>query len=77
MAYNISNYIGTLLNLHLVMQRPMTKSGVLAICRMAELLKSIQYTFHRCSLIVTEIIALAMNDYEVLIIGGLNNMTVS
>ena len=76
MAYSISNYISTLLNLHVVMERSMTKSGVLAVCRMAELLKSIQYTFHRCSLFVIEFITLAINEYEIYIINALRVMTV-
>lgn len=77
LAYNISNYIGILLNLHFHLKRPMTKSGVLAVCRMAELLKSIQYTFHRRSMTVVEFVAMAMNEYEILILIGLENMTVS
>ena len=76
MAYNISNYMGTLLNLHSTLRRPMTKSAVLAICRMAELLKSIQATYHRSSLDVIEFITLAVNEYELIILDALERMTV-
>ena len=77
MAYNISNYVATLLNLHSFLKKPMTKSGVLAVCRMAELLKSIQYTFHRRAILVAEFQSLAMNLYEIQILRALENMTVS
>ncbi len=42
----------------------MNKSGVLAICRLIELLKCIQYTFHRRALIVAEYLVMIINHYE-------------
>ena len=77
MAYNISNYVCTLLNLHYIMKKPMTKTGVLAVCRISEMLKSIQCTFHRRSLIVSEYLTLAINHYEILVLSGLEKMSVS
>ena len=59
------------------MKKPMTKSGVLAVCRIAEILKSIQCTFHRRSLVVAEFLTLAINHYEILILSGLEKMSVS
>ena len=77
MAFTISNFMGTLLNLHYVLRRPMTKSAVLAVCRMAELLKSIQATYHRSSLKMIEYISLSVNEYEIIILDALERMTVS
>ena len=77
LAYNFSNYVCTLLNLHYIMKKPMTKTGVLAVCRISEMLKSIQCTFHRRSLIVSEYLTLAINYYEISIISRLENMSVS
>ncbi len=77
MAYNISNYVCTLLNLHFIMGRPMTKTGVLAVCQISEMLKSIQCTFHRRSLVVAEFLTLAVNHYEILILTGLEKISVS
>ena len=76
MAFTISNFMGTLLNLHYALRRPMTKSAVLAICRMAELLKSIQATYHRSSLQVIDYISLSVNEYEIIILDALERMTV-
>ena len=77
MAYNISNYVCTVLSLHYAQRRPMTKTGVLAVCRISEMLKSIQYTFHRRSIVVAEYITLAINQYEIVILSGLDKMSVS
>jgi len=53
-AYNISHMIRTIMNLHVALSKPMTKSAVLAFCKLIELLKSIEYTFHRRSMFVAE-----------------------
>ena len=76
MGYTISNYIGTVLNLHSIYNRPMTKSSLLAICRMAELLKSIQYTFHRRSMTVTRFLNLSIDQFEIRILLILDATTV-
>ena len=38
-AYNISHIVRTVMNMHLVLSKPMTKAAVLALCRLVELLK--------------------------------------
>ncbi|XP_059151833.1 WASH complex subunit 4-like isoform X4 [Physella acuta] len=53
-AYNISHLIRTVMNLHVILSKPMTKAAVLSLCRLVELLKSIEYTFHRRTMLVTE-----------------------
>ncbi|XP_022098788.1 WASH complex subunit 4-like [Acanthaster planci] len=53
-AYNISNLVRTVMNLHAHMNKPMTKTAVLALCRLIEMLKSIEHTFHRRTMLVAE-----------------------
>lgn len=53
-AYNISHMVRTIMNLHAAVSKPMTKTAVLAFCRLIELVKSIEYTFHRRSLDVAD-----------------------
>ncbi|XP_057296069.1 WASH complex subunit 4-like isoform X2 [Hydractinia symbiolongicarpus] len=53
-AFNISHMIRTIMNLHVALSKPMTKSAVLAFCRLIELLKAIECTFHRRSMYVAE-----------------------
>uniref|UniRef100_A0A4W4GUC8 WASH complex subunit 4 n=1 Tax=Electrophorus electricus TaxID=8005 RepID=A0A4W4GUC8_ELEEL len=53
-AYSISTIIKTTMNMHMSMQRPMTKTSVKALCRLMELLKAIEHTFHRRSLVVAD-----------------------
>eukprot|EP00795_Rhopilema_esculentum_P002023 gene2023-17584_t len=55
-AYTISHMIRTIMNLHVALSKPMTKSAVLAFCRLIELLKAIENTFHRRSMLVTDMI---------------------
>lgn len=38
-AYSISTIVRTTMNMHMSMQRPMTKTSVKALCRLVELLK--------------------------------------
>ena len=64
LSYNIGNLVRTTLNLHSEQGKPMTKSGVLAICKLIELLKCIQYTFHRQSMTVATYITHIVNHYE-------------
>ena len=49
----------------------MTKSGVLAICRLVKLLKCIPYTFHRRALIVATYLILIVNHYELALLSQL------
>ncbi|KXJ13474.1 WASH complex subunit 7 [Exaiptasia diaphana] len=53
-AYNLNYLIRTVMNMHLVLSKPMTKTAVLALCRLTELLKAIQHTFHRRSMLIAE-----------------------
>eukprot|EP00731_Ephydatia_muelleri_P001294 Em0001g1294a len=64
LAHTISNTVRTVLSLHSSLARPMTKAAVLAICRLVELMKAIQVTFHRQSLSVMEYVTLIINQYE-------------
>ena len=50
MFYSIIIQVRTIMNLHVALSKPMTKTAVLAFCKLIELLKSIEYTFHRRSL---------------------------
>ena len=76
-AFSISNHMSTLLSLHWYMGQPMTRTAVLAICRLMELLKSIQYTFHRQALSVAEFVTLAIDRYEFDVLCALEYMSVS
>ena len=72
LAYNLSNLVRTTLNLHSEQGKPMTKSGVLAVCKLIELLKCIQYTFHRQSMTVATYITHIVNHYELSLLLGLD-----
>lgn len=45
-AYNISNLVHTVMNLHAHMNKPMTKTAVLALCRLIEMLK-VRYLYRQ------------------------------
>lgn len=68
----MSNLVRTLLGLHLALERPMTKSSVLAVCRIVELLKCVRCTFHRRALVVADYTALIVNQYEVALLSYLD-----
>ena len=53
-AQSLSNWITTTLNICAVLSKPMSKSAVLALCRSVELLKAIDFTFHRHSLNISK-----------------------
>ncbi|TRY86275.1 hypothetical protein DNTS_009307 [Danionella cerebrum] len=53
-AYSISTIIKTTMNMCMSLQRPMTKTSVKALCRLVELLKAVEHTFHRRSLVVAD-----------------------
>ena len=42
-AYNISHLVRTVMNLHVALQKPMTKTAVLSLCRLIELLKVVNF----------------------------------
>ncbi|XP_073476379.1 WASH complex subunit 4 isoform X1 [Aquarana catesbeiana] len=53
-ACGLSNIIKTTMNLYMSMQKPMTKTSLKALCRLVELLKAIEHTFHRRSMVVAD-----------------------
>ena len=53
-AHNISHLVKTIMNLHVALSKPMTKTFVLALCQLIELLKAIEHTFHRRSMLIAE-----------------------
>ncbi|XP_055882277.1 WASH complex subunit 4-like isoform X2 [Biomphalaria glabrata] len=55
-AYNISHLVRTVMNLQVALSKPMSKTAVLSLCRLVELLKSIENTFHRRTMLITEFI---------------------
>ena len=73
----MSNLVCTLLSLHSRLGRPMTKSSVLAVCKMIELLKCVQYTFHRRAMLVAEFSRLIVNHYELQLLSHLEMVSVS
>lgn len=59
-AYNISHLVKTIMNLHVALAKPMTKTAVHALCRLIELLKAIEHTYHRRSMLI----ASTINDVQ-------------
>ncbi|XP_078343242.1 WASH complex subunit 4-like [Oculina patagonica] len=53
-AHTVSHLVRTVMNMHLVLSKPLTKTAVLALCRLTELLKAIEHTFHRRSMLIAE-----------------------
>lgn len=56
LAYDIKHLLTTVMNLHVIHHKAMSKTSVLALCRLFELLKTIECTFHRHSMLVAEYI---------------------
>ncbi|CAL1261517.1 unnamed protein product [Larinioides sclopetarius] len=54
LAWNISHTVKTMMSLHIVLSKPMTKTCVLALCRMIEMLKGIERTYHRHTVVISE-----------------------
>lgn len=54
LAWNISHQVKTITNLHVTLSKPMVKSSVLALFKMVEMLKAIEATFHRQSILICE-----------------------
>lgn len=76
LSYNISNLVRTTLNLYSQQGKNLGKSNVLAVCKLIELLKCIQYTFHRQSMTVATYITHIINHYELNLLMGLDASTV-
>jgi WASH complex subunit 7 len=53
-AFEISCVLKTITNLHVTLEKPMTKTAVLALCKLVELLKGIQHMYHRHCMTITE-----------------------
>ncbi|XP_066997256.2 WASH complex subunit 4 isoform X2 [Anabrus simplex] len=53
-ACTISQLLNTVANLHVYLAKPMTKAAALALCKMVELLKGIQYMYHRHYMAIAE-----------------------
>ena len=73
----MSNMVKTLLTLHLKLGKPMSKSSVLSICRVIELIKCVQYTFHRQAITVADHLLLTINHYELALLAHLQTSSVS
>ena len=73
----MSNMVKTLLTLHLKLGKPMSKSSVLSICRVIELIKCVQYTFHRQAITVADHLLLTINHYELALLAHLETLSVS
>ena len=69
--------VKTLLTLHLKLGKPMSKSSVLSICRVIELIKCVQYTFHRQAITVADHLLLTINHYELALLAHLETLSVS
>ena len=77
LANRMSDMVKTLLTLHLRLGKPMSKSSVLSICRVVELIKCVQYTFHRKALTVADYLLLIINHYELALLSNLETVSVS
>ena len=73
----MSNMVKTLLTLHLKLGKPMSKSSVLSICWVIELIKCVQYTFHRQVITVADHLLLTINHYELALLANLQASSVS
>ena len=73
----MSSMVKALLTLHLRLGKPMSKSSVLSICRIIELIKCVQYTFHRMALSIADYLVLIINHYELAILSQLEAVSVS
>ncbi|XP_064467103.1 WASH complex subunit 4-like [Ornithodoros turicata] len=47
LAWYISNQVTTIMNLHVALAKPMTKTSVLLLCKMIEMMKAIEAMFHK------------------------------
>ncbi|KAG8185393.1 hypothetical protein JTE90_018615 [Oedothorax gibbosus] len=54
LAWSINHLVKTVTNLHVLLAKPMTKTCVLALCKLVEMLKAIQGTYHRHTVVISE-----------------------
>lgn len=80
LACEISKQLKTLMNLHAALGKPMTKTVVLSLCKMVELLKSIEITYNHYYFSIAESVnhVLQYLIYQVLItVSGAKNRIIS
>nr|CAD7441834.1 unnamed protein product [Timema bartmani] len=53
-ASNISQLLKTITNLHVSLAKPIMKTAVIALCKLVELLKGIEHTYHRNYMSISE-----------------------
>lgn len=61
-AFSIRHLVTTVMNLHISLQKSMTKTSALALCRLVELLKAVECTFHRRSTLLAETFNLVVQN---------------
>ncbi|XP_033098788.1 WASH complex subunit 4-like isoform X2 [Anneissia japonica] len=71
-AHNISHLVKTVMNIHAYTNKPLTKTAVLALCRLIELLKSIEATFHRRTMVIAESITHIVQHLQFLAMSAVN-----
>ncbi|KAK7891691.1 hypothetical protein WMY93_023654 [Mugilogobius chulae] len=71
-AYSISTIIKTTMNMYMSMQRPMTKASVKALCRLVELLKAVEHTFYRRSIVVADSVSHISQQLQSLALNAIN-----
>ncbi|XP_071961621.1 WASH complex subunit 4-like isoform X2 [Antedon mediterranea] len=71
-AHNISHLVKTVMNIHAYANKPLTKTAVLALCRLIELLKSIEATFHRRTMVIAESITHIVQHLQFMAMSAVN-----
>eukprot|EP01136_Pigoraptor_vietnamica_P005657 Opistho-1_new@37581 len=71
-AHSMSNLIKSAMNLHVTLEVPMPKSVARSLCRLIELLKAIEATYHRRSIALAECLPLAIQHVALSIISILD-----
>jgi WASH complex subunit 7 len=67
-AYSICHLLRTLSGLHVALGVSMKKTGVIALCKLVELLKAVEHTFHRCAMTVAQSISQLIQHHSLLCI---------
>nr|XP_006817005.1 PREDICTED: WASH complex subunit 7-like [Saccoglossus kowalevskii] len=71
-AHNIGHIVRTVMNLHVVLNQPMTRTAVLSLCKLIELLKSIEYTFHHRTMLIAETINHILQHLQFMALAAIN-----
>ncbi|XP_052261533.1 WASH complex subunit 4-like isoform X2 [Dreissena polymorpha] len=69
----IQHLVRSVMNLHVSLQKPMTKTAVLALCKMVELLKAVELTFHRKTLLISDYVHKILQRISFEIINAIQN----